>query len=649
MANVTDSDRARLRSAVRRGNVPTMLAVLLELTADERWMDPRYQPTRSRGMDDNSTGGLPDEVQAEIQEALVEAVERWWASGRPSRGWMEDADVERLLNFTCGESIPPDFAPMMAEIVNGPRATPASGKRDERLHAIVIGAGIAGMLASVELTRAGIPHVILEKNDDVGGSWWENRYPGAGVDTPSHLYSITSFPHNWSTHFGKRDEVQGYLEDFAEANDIRRHVRFRHEVTRAEFDDAGQSWRVTVRRPDGESELLVAPILISAVGLLNRPKVPNLPGIESFRGRMFHSAEWPSELDDPDALRGKRVGIVGAGASAMQIGPAIADRVGSLTIFQRSPQWIAPNDDYFATIDDDVHWLLDHVPGYREWYRARLSWIFNDKVYPTLQVDPEWPEPSASINAANHGHRRFYERYLRDQLGDRDDLIEASLPDYPPFGKRMLLDNGWYAMLRKPHVTLVTNGVDAVTPTGLVDSDGVEHELDIIVMATGFHSVRILHPMDIVGRSGRSTKEIWGEHDARAYLGITVPDFPNFFIMTGPNTGLGHGGSFITILECQVRYIMDALELMRSENLGVLECRAEVNDRYNEAVDRQHAQMVWTHPAMENWYRNPDGRVVSVLPWRINDYWSMTNEVDPEDFHTEPVRAGAAQTATTGG
>ena len=649
MTIVTDLDRDHLRSAVLRGNVPTMLAVLLELTADERWVAPRYQPTRSRGMDDNSTGGLPEDVQSEIRSALIDAVERWWTLDEPSRRTLDSSEVERILNFTCSETVPPDFAPMMAEIVNGPQIKPATAKCDERLHAIVIGAGIAGMLASVELTRAGIPHVILEKNDDVGGSWWENRYPGAGVDTPSHLYSISSFPRNWSTHFGKRDEVQGYLEDFAEANDIRRNVRFRHEVTRAEFEESKQSWRVSVQRPGEAPETLEAPILISAVGLLNRPKIPHLPGIETFRGRLFHSAEWPNELDDPESLRGKRVGIVGTGASAMQIGPAIADRVGSLTIFQRSPQWIAPNDDYFTTIDDGVHWLMDNIPGYREWYRARLSWIFNDKVYSSLQVDPDWPEPSASINATNHGHRKFYERYLRDQLGDRTDLIEASLPDYPPFGKRMLLDNGWFTMLRKPDVTLVPHGVDALTPSGLVDTNGVEHQLDVIVMATGFHSVRVLYPMDIVGRSGRSTGEIWGEHDARAYLGITVPDFPNFFVMTGPNTGLGHGGSFITILECQVRYIMDALKLMQSENLGAMECRTEVNDRYNEAVDRQHAQMVWTHPAMENWYRNPDGRVVSVLPWRINDYWAMTYRVDPADFRTEPARSESVPTPTARG
>ncbi len=372
--------------------------------------------------------------------------------------------------------------------------------------------------------------------------------------------------------------------------------------------------------------------------MLNRPKVPAVPGLDSFGGRLFHSARWPAELDVPGALEGKRVAIVGAGASAMQIGPAIVDRVGELTVFQRSPQWIAPNDDYFAEVGNDVHWLMAHVPGYRGWYRARLSWIFNDKVHPTLQVDPGWPEERASINAVNHGHREFYERYLRERLGDREDLVAKSLPDYPPFGKRMLLDNGWYDMLRRPHVELVTEGVAAVTPTGLVDAAGTEHAFDVIVLATGFHTDRILHPMEVIGRTGRSTREVWGDHDARAYLGITVPDFPNLFVMTGPHTAIGHGGSFITILECQIRYIIDAVAQMRAHGWGELECRAEVNDRYNDAVDEAHARMVWTHPAMDNWYRNDAGRVVAVLPWRIVDYWRMTRALDTGDYHTAPVR-----------
>lgn len=643
-APVTDDlDVVRLRTAVGAGNVPTLLAVLVHLTRDQRWLGERYRPTRSRGMDDNRTGGLPDEVQDEIRAALVAAVEAWHARGAVPPEPLGTDELTTLMDFTTGETVPPEFAPMMDEIVHGggERAAAASTAASSgQLSAIVVGAGIAGMLASTRLAEAGVPHVVLEKNAEVGGSWWENRYPGAGVDTPSYLYSLSSFDHDWSTHFGKRDEVQGYLEAFADAHDVRRSVRFGVEVTEASYDEKAQLWTVATRDADGATERLSARLLISAVGLLNRPKVPPLPGLDTFTGPIFHSAHWPAELDAPDALAGKRVAIVGAGASAMQIGPAIVDRVGSLTVFQRSPQWIAPNDDYFSAVGDDVHWLMAHVPGYRGWYRARLSWIFNDKVHPSLQIDPDWPEPKASINATNHGHRQFYERYLRGKLGDRDDLIAKSLPDYPPFGKRMLLDNGWYDMLRRPQVDLVTEGAAAVTPTGLVDTAGVEREFDVVVLATGFQSVRFLHPMEVVGRSGRSTREVWGEVDARAYLGMTVPDFPNLFIMTGPNTALGHGGSFITILECQVRYIMDAVATMASHGLGALEVRAAVNDRYNEAVDAAHAKMVWTHPGMDNWYRNAAGRVVAVLPWRIIDYWTMTRRVDLADYVVEPA-AGA--------
>lgn len=629
-------DRGRLRRAVSAGNIPTLLAVLVEMTGDERWLAPRYRPTRPRGMDDNRTGGLPPDVQQEICDAVVDAVIAWHTAGCPRRKLPSEQLVATLLDFTSGETVPHEFSPMMTEIVCGadadkPVPEPAAG----HLTAIVIGAGIGGMLMSVQLASAGIQHVVLEKNDEVGGSWWENRYPGAGVDTPSYLYSISSFEHPWSTHFGKRDEVQNYLMDYADQHQIRDRVRFGVEVESATYDADTQHWTVRTRDRSGVTATLRARLVISAVGLLNRPKIPSLPGLDTFSGPIFHSAHWPDELDEPEVLRDKRVAIVGSGASAMQIGPAIADDVESLTIFQRSPQWIAPNDDYFAEVGDDVHWLMDHVPGYREWYRARLSWIFNDKVHPTLQIDPDWAEETASINAANHGHRQFYVRYLREQLGDRDDLIALSTPDYPPFGKRMLLDNGWYSMLRKPNVELIPRAVREVTPTGLVDTDGTEHDFDIIVLATGFHSDRFLYPMDVRGRSGRSTVEAWGAHDAYAYLGITAPDFPNLFVLTGPNTALGHGGSFISILECQVRYIADAIALMSREHVGALEVRADVTADYNRAVDAAHAKMVWTHPAMTNWYRNDDGRVVAVLPWRIIDYWTMTRAVNPEDFNVE--------------
>lgn len=632
---VPDIDLDRLSSAARNGNVPTLVAVLYQLTGDRRWLGERYRPTRSRGMDDNRTGGLSPEVQDEIRTGFVDAVTAWAAGVPPAHETLDGEELMDLMDFVMGEPVPREFGPMMSEIMGFAKAERSRPDRRENRKptALVIGAGAAGMLASHRLAEAGIEHRVLEKNRQVGGSWWENTYPGAGVDTPSYLYSYSFFQRDWSTHFGKRDEVQQYFEDFARTFEVSDRIHFGLEVTSARYDDRRRRWTVQATDTDGAQSVFEADILISAVGVLNRPKIPALPGLDRFSGSLFHSARWPDGID----LTGKRVALVGAGASAMQIGPAVADTVESLTVFQRSPQWIAPNDAYFEPVGEDIHWLIDNVPLYYSWYRARLSWIFNDKVHPTLQVDPTWTQPDLSINRVNHGHREFYTRYLTSQLDGRPDLVDKCLPDYPPFGKRMLLDNGWYSMLKKDNVDLVCRAVTEVTEAGLVDDSGRDHEFDVIILATGFHTDRLLYPMDIVGRTGRSTRDVWGEHDARAYLGITVPEFPNLFIMTGPNTALGHGGSFITILECQIRYIMDLLTQMIDRGIGAVECRAEVCDRYIEAVDDAHSKMVWTHPGMTNWYRNEDGRVVAVLPWRIVDYWRMTGSADLGDYHTEAV------------
>jgi 4-hydroxyacetophenone monooxygenase len=632
-------DRTRVRQAAEYANIPTLIAVLYQLTGERRWLAERYRPTRSRGMDDNPTGGLDDSVQAEIRAAFTEAVLNWSAAQAPALPRLGPEELQEVMDFVMGEAVPPEFEPMMREILQFSAAEPPRpGHPDPGFSVVVIGAGISGMLASVRLTQAGISHIVVEKNREVGGSWWENAYPGAGVDTPSYLYSYSFFPRSWSTHFGKRDEVQTYLEDFADHFAIRRNVHFDTEVTGARYDQHTQRWIVTARRGDGSGAEFTANAVISAVGLLNRPKVPDLPGLASFGGQVFHSARWPGSID----LSGKRIAVVGSGASAMQIGPAIAGRAGSLTVFQRSPQWIAPNDDYFAPIGEHVHWLMDNVPFYHFWYRARLSWIFNDKVHPSLRVDPEWTEPKRSINAVNDAHRVFFTRYLADQLDGRRDLVAKCLPDYPPFGKRMLLDNGWFSMLKQDNVDLVTEAITELTPSGVIDAAGTQHDFDVIILATGFHTDRVLYPMRITGRSGRTTTEVWGEHDAWAYLGITLPGFPNMFIMTGPNTGLGHGGSFITIIECQIRYIMDALCQMIDGRIGAIECRGDVAEQYKDAVDDAHAKMVWTHPGMSNWYRNEDGRVVALLPWRIIDYWQMTRRAELSDFRTEPVRAKPA-------
>ncbi|GGF98632.1 putative monooxygenase y4iD [Rhodococcoides trifolii] len=622
-------DRERLADALTSANMPTLVAVLYQLTADRTWLSDPYLPTRSRGMDNNDDGGFDEATAERIRAAALDAV----LAGAIAVPNPSDDQLVEMISAAVGESVPPEFAAMIAEDM-GFRVPEVRHAEPNALSAIVIGAGVSGMLASIKLHEAGIDHVVLEKNSDVGGGWFENTYPGAGVDTPSHLYSYSFAPRAWNTHFGKRDEVWQYLSDVASEHGLRDRIRFDTEVSTAVYDDARQGWTVTT--VDGE--VLTADVVITATGQLNKPKLPIIKGLNTFDGPIFHTAEWPADLD----LTGKRVAIVGTGASAMQVLPAIAPKVAHATVFQRSPQWVSSTDVYFSEIGDDVNFLMETVPLYRLWYRARLAWNFNDRVHPSLQVDPEWDHPERSVNAINDAHRRVFTRYIEKELEGRPDLIEKSVPDYPPFGKRMLLDNGWYAALRRDNVTLVADAVAEITPTSVIARGGVETEVDIVILATGFETHKLLTPIDVRGRSGKSIREVWGPEDAHAYLGITVPSFPNLFLTCGPGTVLGHGGSYITIAECQVRYIVDLLISMSDNRIGAVECKPDVETEYVRKHDDAHSTMIWTHGGMDNWYRNDAGRVVSTLPWRIVDYWSMTRQADLDDFTVEPKMSVAS-------
>ena len=425
--------------------------------------------------------------------------------------------------------------------------------------------------------------------------------------------------------------MMDYLSEMVGHFDLRRDIMFGAEVDRLRYNESAQEWTVHARTPNGD-QTFTARAVISAVGLFNKPKRPAIAGLDRFSGPVFHTAEWPDRLD----LSDKRVAVIGTGASSMQVVPAIVDEVRALTIFQRSPQWVAPTDDYFAPIGKDVHWLMAHVPLYHTWYRFRLAWTFNDRVHGSLRVDPAWHDPDRSLNATNDAHRRLFTRYLLEQLEGREDLQRKALPQYPPFGKRMLLDNGWFAALKRPNVELVTDAVAELTQERVVTSGGRTYEVDVVVLATGFDAQRYIQPIEVEGRRGQRLRDEWGDDDARAYLGIVTPGYPNLFFMYGPNTNTGAGGSYIFIAECQADYILRSLATMVDKDLGAIDCRPEVQERWISDVDAAHAQMVWTHPGMSTYYRNNRGRVVTNMPWRIVDYWLMTREADLSCFNVEP-------------
>jgi 4-hydroxyacetophenone monooxygenase len=631
----TELDQEALTRAVAVANLPTLLMALFHLTGEEGWLRDPYRPTRTAGLTEHDDGGLPEPVQAEIRAAAVDAILDW-SRGKPVAVTDLEEDLLQTMMTVCmGEPVPPEYATMMLRelgFVPRDRAPFPGADAAADFPVLVIGAGVSGLAAAKELKERGVPFAVVEKNHDVGGTWLENRYPGAGTDTPSHLYSYSFFPHDWSTYFGKRDEMARYLRAAAEHFDLIPSIRFGQEVERLDYDEAAQRWTARIRTPEGTYEQ-TARAVITAVGLLSRPKVPRLTGMDGFHGPLFHSAQWPDGVD----LTGKRVAVVGTGASAMQIVPTVAGDVAGLTVFQRSPQWVVPSTNYTQQVPDGIHWLMQHVPYYQRWYRFRGAWTFNDKHHPALQKDPEWPHPERSLNALNDAYRRSFVRYMNAHLDGREDLQQKCLPTYPPYGKRILLDAGWFEALMRPNVELVTDAVTGFTETAVRTASGAEHEVDVVVLCTGFEAQKLLFPMEIHGRGGQSLRELWGDDDATAHLGMTMPGFPNLFFTYGPNTN-PVGGSYIFIGECQTRYIVDLLSTVIDSGAGAVECRPEAHAEYNRRLDAAHDQMVWTHPGMETYYRNAAGRVVTNMPWRVVDYWRMTARPQLDEYVVEPAR-----------
>ncbi len=630
--NALVNDEALLDLALSGADVAPMLMVLVHLGGEESWLD-EVSPfiTGPWNFHENAPEELKQRMRARLKAILLD----YAASNRPLPTEPPPHLLRRMLGAGVAAEIPDEYMPMIIEETMLDDRDPKTvhwrtgPKNLDAFKAVIIGAGVSGLGMAIKMQEAGIPFVIYEKNHTVGGTWLENGYPGCGVDTPNHFYSLSFEPnHDWPEHFSKRNELWNYLEKLADKYDIRRHIRFNTEVTSAIFNEADALWDLTIRDRAGKTETSRVNVVISAVGQLNRPSIPDIKGMNDFAGPLFHTARWDASQD----LKGKRVAMIGTGASGMQVGPTIAPDVEHLTIFQRSAHWAVSNPNYHAAVSPGKMAALKHIPFYAKWYRFQLMWASSDGLHASLHVDPNWATPDQSLNAANQKFRDDITAYIKTQIGDRPDLLDMVVPPYPPYGKRMLRDNHWYKSLTRDNVTLTNDPIDHITPDGVVTKDGTEHKADIIVMATGFVAQKMLWPMEVRGRDGQSIRDLWGDDNPRAFLGITVPNFPNMFLLYGPGTNLAHGGSAIYHSECQIRYIMQCLREMLETGARSMEVRQDPHDAFNELLDQTHAKMVWAHRGVGNWYKNKDGRVVTNSPFRLIDYRRMTEHLDRNDY-----------------
>ncbi|QIG41582.1 NAD(P)/FAD-dependent oxidoreductase [Nocardioides anomalus] len=474
---------------------------------------------------------------------------------------------------------------------------------------VVIGSGFAGLAAAIGLEEDGErDFVVLEKASDLGGTWRDNTYPGATCDVPSQLYSYSFAPYDWPRSYSPQPDIQAYVKQVAERSGTLDRFVFDAPAEDMRWDDAARRW--TIRTPRGT---WTSKTLIVAAGGLSEPKLPDIDGLETFQGHVFHSARWDHSVD----LTGLRVAVVGTGASAIQIIPELQEVVGHLDVYQRTAPWvIARNDRVYSRLERAA---LQRVPGLRTLYRAGLYWS-HEALVPALTLEPRLGAPVQRQAAKN------IERGIADP-----ELRRKVTPTFRLFCKRILRSNDYYPALAADNVELVTDPIAKVTGSGVVTADGTEREIDVLVVATGFHTTELPVTEHITGRSGQTLADRWRASGMAAYKGTTVPDFPNLFMLVGPNTGQGHT-SMIHIIESQVTYVRDALRRMRRDGVATLEPTEQATAAFNRALQKRMRRTVWTTGGCSSWYLDEHGRNTTLWPRSTADFRRRLASYDPESY-----------------
>ncbi len=634
-----DKDDDFIRAALAEADL-MVLRVLLH-----QYGDPSFDqiqlgegPGEARGMAMPAIN-RPEDQQL-VRERIFEHLRRNRDEGVPMPAPPTDRKgLKNLIELAMSTTLPDDELDFWIEesgLKEMPREVdwgtiPVEAR--EQLKIVIIGAGFSGIYMAIQLKRAGIPFELIEKNPKVGGTWHENTYPGIRVDVESIVYSYSFEPYYpWKHAFAPRHELEEYIEYVVDKHGIRDHIRFNTEVTGATWDEDGHVWNIDLATAEGQTERTVANGIVTAVGLLNRPKMPDIAGIEDFKGTIMHTAKWDHSVE----LAGKKVASIGTGSSGLQLAPDLAPLVDHLTVFQRSAAWVQGTPNYRAALSEEAMWLRQGIPYYANWFRLRLAWTYSERsTMPAYDVAENWDGESVTISPFNKMVHDALMEYMRSKIGHRPDLMEKCTPNYPAMAKRLIRDNGWFDALLRDDVDLVTEPIDRITEKGILLKNGTELEFDIIVFASGFRASDYLYPMNIVGKGGLSLNEFWSKDGARAYYGMMMPHFPNLWAMYGPNTN-PKSGNPILLVEVAARYVIGCIKALIDHDFASLDIREDVFDEYQAKLDAALANSIWYDKRQSSYYRNDKyGRVDVMTPWGVTTFWKWTGAPKLDEFVAE--------------
>lgn len=620
-AELLEASDAVIEDAVRYADPMVLRGVLYQLTGDEEVT--RIATSRHRsgflevpGLADRNDGKMLRAKAAEFLKAYRDS-----GAGDISVGPRER--LHRSLNLTAGHEIPGhEVGIWIEQLALDPWSRgldwpqQPSAEQLENFSVVVIGAGMGGLNAAAQLKHAGIKYVLIEKNSGVGGTWFENRYPGARVDTPSrgytHVYGV-DFP--YPNPFCPQSENEKYFNWIADNFDLRGDIEFDTEVKMVAWDEQAGLWEVQAVGPQG-ARTWRANAIISAVGLLSRPNVPEFEGLNQFSGEVLHTARWQADLD----VTGKRVAVIGSGCTSYQMIPELVKPVEHLYMFQRTPSWCFEVPGYLAPFPSQVNWLDRNFPYYTNYMRFRAGWMFSPELAgKAFDADPERLGQVREQRIA----------FMRKKFEGRPDLIEKMLPEAPPMSSRPVLvdrDYSIYDVLMQPNVTLVSEKIERFTRDSIVTADGAPHQVDVVVLATGFRANDFLWPMDIVGRDGSTIEQLWERDGARAYLGSMIPGFPNFFMLYGPNTNPAGGLGLAEFEELEVRFALECMAHLILEGKRAIEVTPQAYERYNRELDEAEPKKVYSDSRVTNYYKNKFGRSSTNCPFDGRKIWAWLRD-----------------------